>query len=46
MSTIRKQKKKIVCINDANIGSEFERVKRELQDCFLQILPEVSSFER
>ena len=45
LNTIRKQKKKIICINDANIGSEFERVKQELQETFMQILPEVSSFE-
>lgn len=45
-NTIKKQKKKIICINDANIGSEFERVKQELQETFMQILPEVSSFER
>ncbi len=44
--TIKKQKKKIICINDANIGSEFERVKQELQESFMEILPEVSSFER
>lgn len=44
--TIKRQKKKIICINDANIGSEFERVKQELQETFMQILPEVSSFER
>ncbi len=45
-NTIRKQKKKIICVNDVNIGSEFERVKKELQDSFRKILPEVSSFER
>ncbi len=44
--TIKKQKKKIICINDANIGSGFERVKQELQESFMKILPEVSSFER
>lgn len=45
-STIKKQKKKIICVNDAQIGAEFERVKKELQECFMKILPEVSSFER
>lgn len=45
-STIKKQKKKIICVNDAQIDSEFERVKKELQECFMTILPEVSSFER
>ncbi len=46
LQTIKKQKKKIVCINDQNIGAEFERVKQEMQEAFAAILPEVSSFER
>lgn len=46
VNTILKQKKKIICINDADIGTEFERVKKELQETFMQILPEVSTFER
>lgn len=45
VSTITKQKKKIICINDAKIGDDFDKVKQELQDAFMQILPEVSSFE-
>ncbi len=44
--TIRKQKKKIICINDQKIGTDFERVKQDVQDAFAAILPEVSSFER
>ena len=46
LQTIMKQKKKIVCINDQDIGAEFERVKQELQQAFSAILPEVSAFER
>lgn len=45
LNTIRKQKKRIICINDGQIGDDFDRVKKELQDAFVQILPEVSSFE-
>lgn len=46
LQTIQKQSKKVICINDAKIGDEFDRVKHELQNAFMQILPEVSSFER
>ena len=46
LQTIKKQKKKIICINDQKIGAEFERVKQEVQEAFQTILPEVSSFER
>ena len=46
LHTIKKQKKKIICINDQKIGAEFERVKQEVQEAFQAILPEVSSFER
>lgn len=46
LKTIKKQKKKIICINDQKIGTEFERVKQEVQEAFQTILPEVSSFER
>ncbi len=46
LQTISRQKKKMICINDAKIGNDFDRVKQELQAAFLQILPEVSSFER
>ncbi len=45
LRTIAKQKKKVICINDAQIGDDFDRVKRELQTAFMQILPEVSAFE-
>ena len=45
LQTITKQKKKVICINDQNIGAEFARVKLEVQEAFQTILPEVSSFE-
>jgi len=46
LQTIKKQQKKIICINDGDIGADFERVKQEVQQAFSEILPEVSSFER
>lgn len=46
ISTIKKQKKKMICINDVKLNSDFEQVKKELQDAFEVILSEVSSFER
>lgn len=46
LETIKKQKKKMICVNDGNIGTNFERVKQEVQQAFSVILPEVSSFER
>lgn len=46
VNTIKKQKKKMICINDAKLNTDFEHIKKELQDAFEVILPEVSSFER
>ena len=46
LQTIKKQQKKIICINDGEIGADFDRVKQEVQQVFSEILPEVSSFER
>lgn len=46
INSIKKQKKKMICINDAKLDADFDRVKKELQDAFEVILPEVSSFER
>lgn len=43
---VRKQHKKIICINDANEKLDFERVKRELCAVFDAILPERSPFEK
>ena len=45
VETITKQKKKMICINDAQVDADFEELKKELQSAFMQILPEVSSFE-
>lgn len=42
---IRKQRKKIVCINDCNEIKDKNSVKRELQDAFESIFPNKSSFE-
>lgn len=43
---LSKQKKKIVCINDADEHYDFERVKKELTGVFEALLPEKSSFEK
>lgn len=44
--TIKTQKKKIVCINDANYPIDFDRISRKLSKLFEEILPEKSSFEK
>ena len=44
--TIRKQKAKILCINDANETINFERAKKEIDQAFATIFPERSSFEK
>lgn len=46
LSTIRKQSKKMICINDGEIGESFERVREDVKAAFETILPEVSLFER
>lgn len=46
LHTIKKQKKKIICINDQKINRDFESVKAELREAFWEILPEASSFEK
>ena len=43
---IRNQKKKIICVNDANHPIEFEKIKKELKEAFECILYEKSSFEK
>lgn len=45
LNTITKQRKKMICVNDAELGDSFDKVKIELKAAFEQILPEVSSFE-
>lgn len=44
--TIRKQKKKMICINDVWGDCEFEKMKNQLQNAFEYILPEKSRFEK
>ena len=46
VQTITKQKKKLVCINDARITGDFEQIKSEIQEAFFRILPEPSAFEK
>lgn len=46
LRVITGQKKKSICINDANIPIDFEGAKREICGAFEQILPEKCSFER
>lgn len=43
---IRKRAYKMVCINDANVSIDFEKIKSELLDSFEIIFPEKSSFEK
>lgn len=43
--TIKGQKKKAICINDADETIPFEREKKELAEAFEAILPERSTFE-
>ncbi len=42
---IRRQKHKVICINDGKVKGDFERIKEGLRDAFLQILPQQCSFE-
>lgn len=44
--TVRKQTKKIICINDADRQYDFEKVTKELAEVFDSILPERSAFEK
>lgn len=46
LQTITKQKRKFICINDANKPIDFDRTKVEIQNAFKKILPEQSSFEK
>lgn len=44
-SAISRQKKKAICINDANQEIDFERTKEGLEEAFLKVFPEPCSFE-
>lgn len=45
VSTITREKKKIVCINDDDPKGDFDVIRTELQAAFDTILPEKSTFE-
>jgi hypothetical protein len=42
---IRKQKAKMICINDMDVGIDFEKAKSEINQAFDDILGEKSAFE-
>lgn len=46
IKTIRKQKKKMICINDAKVTGDMEGIKMELQGAFEEIEPGKSTFEK
>lgn len=46
VQTIVKQKKRVVCVNDASFPFDFEKAKAEINGALEQILPEASQFER
>lgn len=46
IKTIRKQKKKVICINDAKVTGDVEGIKVELQRAFGEIEPGKSTFEK
>ena len=43
---IRKQKCKMICLNDSDMKFDFEAVKEPLHNAFAEILPEYSAFEK
>ncbi len=45
VNDIKKQKKCVVCINDANVDIDFESAKAEITSAFEAILPQKCSFE-
>jgi hypothetical protein len=44
--TIRRQKKKLICINDSQSDVDVKRAQKELRRAFESILPQPSAFER
>lgn len=46
VSALKKQKAKVICVNDANDTIDFERAKADIEGAFAQILPEKCSFEK
>ena len=45
ISTIKNQKKSILCINDEFSGDDISKAQKDLKDAFESILPDKSSFE-
>jgi len=45
VNTIKKSKYNMLCINDASVKGDIEKIKRELINAFTSILPEKSSYE-
>ena len=45
LQAITQQKKKIICLNDANCNIDFEIIGMEIKNAFDQVFPEKSSFE-
>ena len=43
--TIKKQKYKVICINDSSMDIEFNKIKEEFGECFQKLFKEKSSFE-
>lgn len=46
ISTIKKQKCRLLCLNDAQVQGDVEKLKTEIQDAFASIFPEFSAFEK
>ena len=42
---ISSQKKKVTCVNDEYIGTDFDKTQKKIAEAFEKILPEKSSFE-
>lgn len=45
LKAIRKQKSRVICLNDVSSLTGIERIRGEIQAAFQEILPEPSSFE-
>lgn len=45
VNDIKRQKSKMICLNDSSMRFDFEKTKKEIIDAFETILPEKSSFE-
>lgn len=45
-TVVRQKKYKMICINDSNDLTDFDEVKKELTEAFMEILSQKSAFER